>query len=149
VVAAVAFGLLLLALGRGEQAAEFFAGYVTEYSLSVDNLFVFVLILARFAVPEVAREKVLLVGIVLSLVLRAAFILAGTALISAVSWTFCLFGLLLLVTAVRLVSGDDPAEGELGEYRSIRLLRRRLPLHDAYVGSRLRVTIDGRRLWTR
>ena len=141
------FGCALLAMGRGESGTEFFAGYITEYSLSVDNLFVFVLIMSRFDVPSIAQEKVLLIGIVLSFVLRAAFILAGTALIAAASWTFCIFGVLLVYTAWQLVAGGDDEE-DFQEYRPVRALRRVLPLSDSYSGSRLRVLVDGRPLWT-
>lgn len=147
VAAALAFGLALLVLGRGQQSAEYLAGYVTEYSLSVDNLFVFALILTRFAVPEAAREKVLLIGIVMSLALRAVFIVAGVSLLSAISWSFCAFGLLLLVTAFRLVRDSDDV-AEVGEYRTVRALRRVVPISPSYDGAHLRVVIDGRRYWT-
>jgi tellurite resistance protein TerC len=148
VAIAVAFVLLLIALGRGESAAEYFAGYVTEYSLSVDNLFVFVLIMTRFKVPAIAEEKVLLIGIVLSLVLRAVFIVAGTALISAASWTFFLFGALLVYTAWKLVTDEDDPDDAFEEGRAVRALRRVLPLTDGYDGQKIRVRSGGTALWT-
>lgn len=148
VALAVAFGILLIALGRTESATEYFAGYVTEYSLSVDNLFVFVLIMSRFKVPGVAEEKALLIGIVLSLVLRAAFIVGGTALIAAASWTFFLFGALLVYTAWKLVTDEEGPEDAFQEGAAVRALRRVLPLAPSYVGSQLRTTLDGKRVWT-
>jgi TerC family integral membrane protein len=148
ILIAIAFGLLLILLGRGESAAEYFAGYVTEYSLSVDNLFVFVLIMTRFKVPAMAEEKVLLIGIVLSLVLRAVFILAGTALISAASWTFFLFGALLVYTAWKLVTDEDGPDDAFEEGRAVRTLRRVLPLTDNYDGQRIRVRTGGKTRWT-
>jgi tellurite resistance protein TerC len=114
----------------------------------VDNLFVFVLIMSRFDVPGVAQERVLLIGILLSLVLRAAFIVAGTALVSAASWTFCVFGVLLIYTAWKLISGDDEDEEEFNEYGPVRLLRRVLPLAEHYDGAKLRTLVEGRLLWT-
>ena len=107
VALAIGFGVVVSLLAGGHTGAEFFSGYITEYSLSVDNLFVFVIIMTRFAVPPLAQDKVLYIGIVLSMVLRAVFILAGAALIAAASWTFYLFGLLLIYTAVTLLREDD------------------------------------------
>jgi TerC family integral membrane protein len=146
VALAVAFGVVLLAAGGGDRGTQFFAGYITEYSLSVDNLFVFVIIMHKFAVPEIARDKVLYIGIVLSMVLRAVFILAGAAFIAAASWSFYLFGILLLYTAVTLLTGDDEAEFE--ENVVVRGLRRVLPLTKEYDGDRLAVRREGRRMVT-
>jgi len=148
VAIALAFGCLLILVGRGESATEFFAGYVTEYSLSVDNLFVFVLIMTRFEVPAEAEEKVLLIGIVISLVLRAAFIVAGTTLIASASWAFYIFGALLVFTAWRLVVEKDEPDEAFEEYRIVKALRRVLPLSPHYAGQSLRVKIDGKWLWT-
>ena len=119
-LAGVAALLMLVTLGR-EPAEQFVATYVTEYSLSADNLFVFMLIIGRFAVPELAIEPVLTVGILLSLVLRVAFIAAGSAAVSAFSWLFYVFGAFLVYTAVRLLrlaAGIRRRGGEAARHRT-------------------------------
>src|SRR3954454_17731985 len=139
-----AAGLFLLA-GRGP-ATEFIAGYVLEYSLSVDNLFVFLLIMGAFAVPRVHQHRVLLFGILIALVLRGAFILAGAAVIARFSWVFYLFGAFLVLTAIKVVTEGD-GDGEYRENAALRLLRRVLPVTDDYVGTRSvvrRPRADGR-----
>ena len=146
VTAAALFGVALLATD-GRAGTEFFAGYLTEYSLSVDNLFVFLVIMNTFGVPAYARDRTLLIGIVLSFVMRAALIIGGTWLVSAASWTFYLFGLLLVYTAVGLLKEQDQDE-EFQEYAVLRWLRRYLPIGPAYDGDRLRTMVDGRRMWT-
>jgi len=146
VALALVFGAVLAVGVGGRTGAEFFSGYITEYSLSVDNLFVFVIIMTKFAVPPVAQDKVLYLGIVLSMVMRAGFILAGAALIAAASWTFYLFGLLLVYTAVTLLREDD--EPDFQEYGPLRALRRFLPMTPGYHGDRLAVQHEGRRHWT-
>ncbi|MCW2782311.1 MAG: Tellurium resistance protein TerC [Marmoricola sp.] len=145
---AVAFGCVLIAFGPPDAGSQFFAGYVTEYSLSIDNLFVFVIIMARFAVPPLARDKTLYIGIALSLALRAVFIVAGVAAISAASWTFYLFGAFLVFTAVRLVLDGDNDDATFQEGRLLRRLRRVLPLTSAYEGDRIVVRHEGRRMLT-
>lgn len=96
---AALFGLGLLVFGGGQPAGEFFAGFITEKSLSVDNLFVFVLIMAKFAVPTIYQQRVLMVGVLIALVLRAGFIGAGAAIIANFSWVFYIFGAFLIWTA--------------------------------------------------
>jgi tellurite resistance protein TerC len=103
VVLAVLFGLGLWYFGGSGPTGEFFAGYITEKSLSVDNLFVFVLIMGKFAVPSQYQQRVLMVGVLMALVLRAVFIAAGAAIITAFSWVFYLFGAFLIWTAWKLV----------------------------------------------
>lgn len=147
VALALAFGGLVAMVGGSAPAGEFYAGWLTEYSLSIDNLFVFVLIMARFAVPKEQQQRVLMVGIVIALVLRGAFILAGAAVLEQFVWLFYLFGAFLIVTAVRLVTDKDDG-AEFKENMAIRLLRRVLPLHDQYDGSRVRTVVDGKRLFT-
>lgn len=147
VALALAFGVVVAATAGGQTGAEFFSGYITEYSLSVDNLFVFVIIMSRFAVPPLAQDKVLYIGIVLSMVMRAVFIFAGAALISAASWSFYLFGALLIYTAVTLLRDDDE-EPDLSEHRLLRGLRRVLPMTGDHHGGRLVVRTDGRRRFT-
>ena len=147
---AVLFGLGLWALSSAQKATEFFAGYVTEWSLSVDNLFVFLVILARFAVPALYRQRVLLVGVAIALVLRAVFIFVGAAALSAFSWVFFIFGAFLLWTAVSVAKEGGAEEGEV-EYKENRVtgwVRKVLPATDDYRGTHLWVRENGRRLIT-
>jgi TerC family integral membrane protein len=148
-----AVGLFLFSPGSGTTGGEFVAGYITEYSLSVDNLFVFVIIMARFAVPSLAQDKVLYIGIVVSMALRAVFILAGAAAIAAASWVFYLFGAFLVYTAIRLAlegDNDDTAisQSQSQENAVLRGLRRILPLSHDYDGAKLATRVDGRRMVT-
>lgn len=147
VALALVFGGLVALVGGSAPAVEFYAGWLTEYSLSVDNLFVFVIIMTRFAVPREHQQKVLMVGIIVALVLRGAFILAGAAIIAQFVWVFYLFGAFLIYTAVKLVVGGDEPE-EYQENRLIRSLRRVLPLSQTYDGGRLRTVVDGKKLFT-
>jgi tellurite resistance protein TerC len=146
-LAAVFAGVLFLWRG-GTSGGEFVAGYVTEYSLSVDNLFVFVIIMARFAVPALAVDKVLYIGIVLSMLLRAVFIAAGAAAIAAASWVFYIFGAFLVYTAIRLAFESAEEEAEYQENAVVRLVRKVLPLTPDYVGADLTVREGRRRLFT-
>ncbi|MGW8567429.1 TerC family protein [Isoptericola sp. NPDC055881] len=143
---AVVFGLIVLAVGGAAPAGEFYAGWLTEYSLSVDNLFVFVIIMSRFAVPKRHQQMVLMVGIIIALVLRGAFILAGAAILEQFVWVFYLFGAFLIYTAIKLVAGDD--EDEYKENVAIRMLRRVLPLSEKYDGAKVRTVVDGKKLFT-
>jgi TerC family integral membrane protein len=145
---AAVFAGLLFALRGGTSGGEFVAGYITEYSLSVDNLFVFVIIMARFAVPALAVDKVLYIGIVLSLLLRAVFIAAGAAAIAAASWVFYFFGAFLVYTAVRLAFESAEEEAEYEEGAAVRMLRKVLPLAPDYEGAALTVRSDRRRSFT-
>jgi tellurite resistance protein TerC len=147
VVLALLFGVVLLMVTNGRYATEFYAGWLTEYSLSVDNLFVFVIIMARFKVPRALQQEALMVGIIIALVLRGVFILLGAAVIDRFTWVFYLFGAFLVYTAVNLVRGHGEAD-EYEENAVIRRLRRVLPLTDEFSGSKLRVVRDGARLWT-
>jgi tellurite resistance protein TerC len=145
---AMAFaGGLALTAGPGP-AGEFVAGYVTEYSLSVDNLFVFMIIMARFAVPTLAQDKVLYIGIVVSMVLRAVCIAAGAAALSTFNWVFYLFGAFLVYTAVKLVLAGENDEDDFQEGRVLRLARRVLPLTPHYDGNRLTVREGASRRFT-
>jgi len=144
---AVLFGLGLWVLAGGQYAAEFFAGYVVEYSLSVDNLFVFVIIMTTFAVPAVHQHKVLLFGIVLALVLRGLFIAAGAAAIERFSWVFYVFGAFLIYTAVQLARHRDE-EPELSKNPVLRFVERVLPTTQQYDGAKVVTRIDGRRVVT-
>ncbi|MGC4944388.1 TerC/Alx family metal homeostasis membrane protein [Kribbella sp. DT2] len=145
---AALFAIALFAFSPGASGGEFVAGYITEYSLSVDNLFVFVIIMARFAVPSLAQDKVLYIGIVVSMLLRAVFILAGAAAIAAASWVFYIFGAFLVYTAVRLALEGENDEQDFQENVVIRGMRRILPLTHDYDGSKLVTRVDGRRMLT-
>lgn len=124
---AVLFGLGVTLFAGGQHGGEFFAGWITEYSLSVDNLFVFVLIMARFAVPREQRQKVLIVGILLALVLRAIFIAVGAEAISRFDWLFYVFGAFLIYTAWKLVAHNESEEAEFSENAALRAVRRVFP----------------------
>ena len=144
---ALIFAVLMLIVGGTEPAVQFIAGWVTEYSLSIDNLFVFVIIMTRFAVPRKYQQEVLMVGIIIALVLRGIFILLGAQLIESFSWIFYLFGVFLIFTAIRQVfqNHDDIEQSENGV---IRFLRRRIAITDEYDGAKLRTVIDGKKLFT-
>ena len=148
---AVLFGVGIWVTSGGQYAGEFFAGYLTEYSLSVDNLFVFVIIMASFAVPDIHQHKVLLFGIVLALVLRGAFIAAGAAAIEAFTWIFFVFGAFLIYTAFKLAKGGgdhggDPATVEKNGF--LKLMERVLPTTEHYDGAKVVTKIDGKRFVT-
>jgi TerC family integral membrane protein len=148
VALAVAFGIGMWALAGGVAAGEFFAGYITEYSLSVDNLFVFVIIMAAFKVPVMHQHRVLLVGIVIALVMRGGFIAVGAAAIQAFSWVFYLFAAVLVVTAVNLFRQGTDHDEEFSENAALRLVRRVLPVTPQYHGARSFVRHEGRRMVT-
>jgi tellurite resistance protein TerC len=137
VALAAVFGVVLLAAYGPRYGGEFFAGWLTEYSLSVDNLFVFVIIMARFAVPRVLQQKVLLVGVMLALLLRGALIAVGGAVVARFEWVFYLFGAFLIYTAITLARQRQDDEDEFRENAVIRWSRRILPISAHYDGARL------------
>jgi TerC family integral membrane protein len=146
---AVVFGLLVLWFSGAEYAGEYFAGYVTEKSLSVDNLFVFVLIMAAFAVPRELQQKVLLFGITFALALRTVFILVGAAAIENFSWVFYLFGAILIYTAwVQARSGGHSGDEDYQENAVLRFVRKILPTTEDYHSDRMAVKVDGKRFIT-
>ncbi|MDL4777222.1 MULTISPECIES: TerC family protein [Thermomonosporaceae] len=144
---AVLFGLGVWAFAGGEYAAQYFGGFVTEKSLSVDNLFVFMVILTRFAVPKHAQHTVLMAGIVIALVLRGAFIAVGAAAIANFTWVFFIFGGFLMWTAYGLVRGGGESE-EVKENVLLRWARRVIPTSDEYDGDRFLTRRGGRRAVT-
>ena len=144
---AIAFGIGLALVAGGQSGGEFFAGYLTEYSLSVDNLFVFVIIMASFAVPQEHQHKVLLFGIVLALVLRGAFIAVGAAAISAFIEVFFLFGAFLIYTGIQLARHRDE-EPEVGSNPMVKVMERVLPTTREYDGAKVTTRIDGKRVAT-
>jgi tellurite resistance protein TerC len=148
VVLAMAFGAGVWAVAGGRYGAEFFAGYLTEYSLSVDNLFVFVIIMSSFAVPRAFQHKVLLVGIALALVLRGMFIAAGAAAIERFVWVFFIFGAFLVYTAVKLATGHGEQEEGARDSKAVALMERWLPTTRVYDGSRVVTRAAGKRVFT-
>jgi tellurite resistance protein TerC len=146
---AMLFGLGLWWTSGATFAGEFYAGWLTEYSLSVDNLFVFVIIMGRFAVPRHLQQEVLLVGIILALVMRGAFIAAGSALISQFSWVFYIFGAFLVYTAINFARQGEPEEEDFKENVVIRWVRRAVPLSRDFDGAKITTTDSvGKRLFT-
>jgi tellurite resistance protein TerC len=149
VALALFFGVGVWAMAGARYAGEFYTGWLTEYSLSVDNLFVFIIIMGRFAVPRRFQQKVLLIGIVLALLMRGAFIAAGAALIAQFSWVFYIFGVFLVYTAITLVKNGSEEEEEFKENFLVRWSRRVLPLTPSFDHGRLTVVTEaGKRLFT-
>jgi tellurite resistance protein TerC len=144
---AVLFGIGIFYFSGHEPGVEFFTGYITEYSLSVDNLFVFMIIMASFKVPAIHQHRVLLVGILLALVMRSAFIAVGAALISQFVWVFFFFGAILLWTAISMVRGNDE-EAEYRENAVTRIVRRVFPVTEGFHGSKSFIKKDGKRWLT-
>ena len=141
------FGVGLWLTNGWLYAQEFYAGWAMEWSLSVDNLFVFILILKAFRVPRDNQQKALLLGIVIALALRLVFILLGAALVSRFSWVFFIFGVWLLWTAfsqIREAASGGSDEGEYEENAFIRVVRRVLPITDGFIGDRLLYRHGGR-----
>jgi tellurite resistance protein TerC len=148
VTLAVLFGVGVFLVAGGQYAGEFYAGYLTEYSLSVDNLFVFYVIISRFAVPRVHQHEVLLIGIVIALIMRGIFIAIGAAAISRFEWVFFIFGAFLLWTALGLLRSGAVGQEEFKENAVLRWSRRVLPSTKDYDGAKIITRRDGRRLFT-
>jgi tellurite resistance protein TerC len=148
IAAAILFGAGVGVFSTALRAKQFFAGYVTEYSLSVDNLFVFIVLIAAFRVPKIHEHKVVLVGVLGSLVLRGALIAAGAAVVARFEWVFYLFGVFLIVTAARLAVQRDNNGEEYQELSVLRLLGRVLPVTDEYHGGASVVRLHGKRYVT-
>ena len=147
IAVALAFGAWMWAAHGSEFGTEYLAGYIVEKSLSVDNLFVFVIIMTTFAVPEEHQHKVLTFGIVLALIMRAIFIALGATLLSLFSFMFLIFGLLLIFTAVQLYRHRDE-DPDIEDNAIVKGARRLLPVSDDYVGGKLVTRVDGRRVVT-
>jgi tellurite resistance protein TerC len=144
---AIVFGVVFGSLAGWDYGAEYFAGYVVEKSLSVDNLFVFVVIMTTFAVPREYQQRVLTFGILAALIMRAVFIALGAALLAAFSFMFLLFGLLLIGTAVQLFRHRDE-DPSVEDNVVVAFARRRLPFTESLGGGKLTVREGGRRLFT-
>jgi tellurite resistance protein TerC len=144
---ALLFGIGVLVFGGTQMGSEYFAGYVTEKALSVDNLFVFLIIMTSFRVPREDQQKVLLFGIVFALIARTGFIFLGVALISSFAWMFYLFGLILLITAGNMLK-PETEEFHSADNFIIRLARKLFHTTDYYDGDKLFTIHDGRRAMT-
>jgi tellurite resistance protein TerC len=146
--AAVAFAAGVWLVSGPEYGAQFVGGWLTEYSLSVDNLFVFLIIMTKLRVPRELQQSALLVGIVLALVLRGLFIALGAAAINTFSWVFYVFGAFLVYTAVRLARDDDADPDGYAEGRAVRWIRRHVPSTTQYREAHLTARREGRRVAT-
>ncbi len=144
---AVAFGIALLTWQGSTAGSEYFAAYLVEKSLSVDNLFIFIIILTQFAVPANLHQRVLLIGVVLALVFRAIFIAIGAAALDAFSFTFVLFGALLIYTGIQLARhrNEDP---DPGDNFVVRKVRQRYSFTDDYHGTKSFIKVNGKRMAT-
>ena len=143
---ALLFGVGVWVFGGAPMGTEYFAGYVTEKALSVDNLFVFLIIMSSFAVPRKDQQKVLLFGIAFALIARSVFIALGAALINSFAWIFYIFGIILLVTAGKLLVPED--EGSSADNVMIRIAKRFLRTSNHYDGDKLFTYENGRRVLT-
>ena len=147
IAVAVAFGVFIWFWQGSDLGTQYFAAYLVEKSLSVDNLFVFVIILAQFAVPSIYHQRVLLVGVVLALVLRAIFIAVGAAALAAFSFTFVIFGAILIWTGIQLFRHRN-ADPEPKDNIVVRTVRRWYPITPEYHDTKLFVRLDGKRFAT-
>lgn len=144
---AIAFGIGVWIFAGHDPGVEFFTGYITEYSLSVDNLFIFMIIMSSFKVPAIHQHRVLLVGILLALAMRSVFIAIGAALIEQFVWVFFLFGAVLIWTAISMLRGKGEEE-EYHENAVTRQVRKIAPVTDDYHGHHYTVKINGKRMIT-
>jgi tellurite resistance protein TerC len=147
VLLALVFGGVMFSLGGEQAGIEFIAGWVTEYSLSIDNLFVFVLIMASFAVPQKYQQEILMIGILLAILFRGIFILLGAALIASFSWIFYVFGVFLLLIGLQqfFTEREDDIERE---NKLLGFLQKRLEMTDEFHGLKFRIEAEGKKLWT-
>lgn len=146
VLLALIFAGAIFMLGDAQHGTEFLAGWLTEYSLSIDNLFVFVLILGSFKVPSAYQQRALMIGIILALIFRGLFILLGAALIERFIWVFFIFGAWLVWTAWQQVKPGG--HEEQGDSWLIRQVKKVMPFSDHYDGGKLRTVVDGQRMFT-
>lgn len=143
----IGFGIWVFSSYGSKYGTEFFAAYLVEYSLSIDNLFIFVIILAQFAVPSIFQQRVLLIGVILALILRAIFIAIGAAAIAAFSFTFVIFGAILIWTGIGLFKHWDEDPNPNDNFL-VRKLRSSIAMVDEFHGSKLFIKLDGRRFAT-
>jgi tellurite resistance protein TerC len=144
---AIAFGVWVWQTAGSQFGTEYFAAYLVEKSLSVDNLFVFIIILAQFAVPSIYHQRVLMFGVILALVLRAIFIAVGAAALAAFSFTFVIFGAILIWTGVGLFKhwDEDPSPED---NKLVKMVRKRIAMTDEYDGSKIFTRQNGKRIAT-
>ncbi|WP_426183419.1 TerC/Alx family metal homeostasis membrane protein [Microbacterium sp. TWP3-1-2b2] len=148
VTLALIFAAVLFFIGDAKTSLDFLTGWAMEYSLSIDNLFVFVLIMTQFSVPRRYQQEALMVGIIIALILRAVFILIVGAAVEHLSPIFYLFGAFLVFTAIRQAMPDKHEEDEQTENFIIRMLRRGIDISDDYDGSKIRTVVNGKKMWT-
>ncbi|MFH5877680.1 TerC family protein [Arthrobacter sp. NA-172] len=148
VTLALVFAGAMFAFGGPEHGSQFIAGWVTEYSLSVDNLFVFIIIMARFSVPRKYQQEVLMVGIIIALVLRGIFIALGAVVIQEFSWVFYIFGAFLLWTAWKQATDNGEDEENGAENPLVARIRKVVPMSEKFDGGKLRTTVNGKKLFT-
>jgi tellurite resistance protein TerC len=147
VTLAILFSCLLWIVADTALASQFVTAWLTEYSLSLDNLFIFLLIMSRFAVPERSIQAMLMVGIILALLFRAIFIAVGVQLVDEFGWVFYIFSFIMLFAAYRQVTSGEKGE-EHTENRLIKLLKKKVPVTARFHGVRLRMSLNGRKLFT-
>ena len=145
---AVLFGVGVWYFSGAEFAAQYFAGWVTEYSLSIDNLFVFLIIMAKFGVPEKLQQSALMVGIVIALILRGVFIAVGAVAINRFSWIFYIFGAFLVYSAVNLAREGESDDDEFEENRLLKWVEARFPATNRWHGTKLFIQANGKRIIT-
>ncbi|GAP60176.1 MULTISPECIES: TerC family protein [Arthrobacter] len=148
VTLALVFAGAMFAFAGPEHGSQFIAGWVTEYSLSIDNLFVFIIIMARFSVPRKYQQEVLMVGIIIALVLRGIFIALGAVVIEQFSWVFYIFGAFLLWTAWKQATDNGEDEEDGAENPLIARIRKVVPMSEKFDGGKLRTTVNGKKLFT-
>ncbi|WP_366516423.1 TerC family protein [uncultured Agrococcus sp.] len=144
---ALLFAGVLFLMGDTERSFQFITGWALEYSLSIDNLFVFIIILARFSVPREMQQRVLMIGIMIAIVLRGIFILVGVQLVERLSWVFYIFGAWLIYTAWKQAFGSDDEDGQKDNLFT-RMLRKRIRLTDEWRGGKMRIEYEGHRYFT-
>ncbi|HIY67516.1 MAG TPA: TerC family protein [Candidatus Agrococcus pullicola] len=144
---ALLFAGVLFVMGDTERSFQFITGWALEYSLSIDNLFVFIIILARFSVPREMQQRVLMIGILIAIVLRGIFILVGVQLVERLSWVFYIFGAWLIYTAWKQAFGGEDDGGEKDNLFT-RMLRKRIRMTDEWRGGKMRIEYEGHRYFT-
>ncbi|MFJ6002886.1 TerC family protein [Arthrobacter sp. NPDC092385] len=145
---ALVFAALMFTFTGPEYGGQFVAGWITEYSLSIDNLFVFIIIMARFSVPRKYQQEVLMVGIIIALILRGIFIALGAAVIENFSWIFYIFGAFLLYTAYKQATDSGEDEEHAGDNKLIGKLKSVLPMSESYDGNKVRTVVNGKKVFT-
>jgi tellurite resistance protein TerC len=148
VILAILFGLGVWHFSGADYAAQYYAGWLTEYSLSIDNLFVFLIIMAKFGVPEKLQQSALMVGIVIALILRGVFIAVGAAAVNEFSWIFYVFGAFLVFSALKLAREGDSDDDEFEQNRLLKWIETRFPATDQWQGPKLLIRDNGSRIIT-